>query len=51
MAASWDLLAPPLTAGLATAGAPPITLPACNLRDAALIGATAYAMDGGEMPR
>lgn len=51
MAASWDLLAPPLTAGLASAGAHPQTLPAGNLRDAALIGATVYAMDGGEMPR
>lgn len=51
MAASWDLLAPPLTAGLAAAGPHPVTLPARNPGDAALIGATVYAMNGGEMPR
>ncbi|WP_433177517.1 ROK family protein [Actinoallomurus sp. CA-150999] len=51
MVASWDLLGPPLMAGLAAAGGPSIALPAGNLRDAALIGATVYAMNGGEMPR
>ncbi|MEV0408238.1 ROK family protein [Actinoallomurus sp. NPDC050550] len=50
MAASWDLLAPPLTAGLAAAGSHPVTLPACNPQGAALIGATVYAMKDGEIP-
>jgi len=52
MAASWDLLAPPLKAGLSAAAEPrPITLPAGNARDAALIGATVCAMNNGEIPR